>query len=214
MRTGGNMLMKMAKELEEETGLQPYVHFAPPCSTYSQARFPKIRSSSHPGGLPTQEVTAHDRAVLKYANTVTRNTFAVMSELSDAGYMVSLEQPAINLMLKHNIFKSWAHKSGTVPVIVDDGQFGMPYRKRTAVWCAPGPLLAGLERKGPGCSGGHQHAASLSSWDRKHERRAPTSHGCSAYPAQLCTEWVRVFNRFNSPDGATTGACTLIGARG
>ena len=31
---GREMLMKMAKELEEETGLQPYVHFAPPCSTY------------------------------------------------------------------------------------------------------------------------------------------------------------------------------------
>ena len=30
---GREMLTKMAKELEEETGLQPYVHFAPPCST-------------------------------------------------------------------------------------------------------------------------------------------------------------------------------------
>ena len=151
---GREMLVKMAKELEEETGLQPYVHFAPPCSTYSQARFPKIRSSSHPGGLPAQELTAHDRTVLKYANTVTRSTFAVMSELSDAGYMVSLEQPASRLRLRLNIFKSWAHKSGAVLVIIDYCQFGMPYRKRTAVWCAPGPLLAGLDRKCPGFSGG------------------------------------------------------------
>ena len=101
---GRAMVMNMAEELEEETGLQPYVHFAPPCSTCSQAHFSKIRSSSHPGGLPAQELTAHDRTVLEYAHTVTRSTFAVMSELSDAGYMVSLEQPAHNLMLRLNIF--------------------------------------------------------------------------------------------------------------
>ena len=123
---------------------------------------------------------------------ITKNTFETMLALSLEGFPVSLEQPSTSLMLKLKIFKSWAHKCGASPVVMDYCQYGMPYRKRTVLWTAPGAFLQGLARK---CPGNHEHAASLSGWSVQRERCVPTSRGCSAYPPMLCAEWVRVFGQ-------------------
>jgi len=177
-------------------GKSPYIHFAPPCSTYSAARYPKIRSVAHPGGLPSRQLTQHDRNILKYSNNITASTFKLMTEFTQQGFPVSIEQPASSLMLRLKSFKGWAAQSGASPVLVDYCQFGMPYRKRTVLWTSPAGLLAGLERRCPGLSDEHRHECSLSGWDRNKNRRLSTSLGCSAYPEQLCQEWVREFNTF------------------
>ena len=189
--SGNNIVMDVVCKLEAETGLKPYIHFAPPCSTYSQARYPRIRSSACPGGLPASQLTAHDRDVLKYANKITKNTFHAMRELSRKGYPVTLEQPSGSLMLKVKLFKTWACESGALPTVLDYCQFGMLYRKRTCLWSSPGAFLTGLARK---CPGNHKHKATLSGWSVNKESRCPTSRGCSAYPPQLCDEWARVFS--------------------
>ena len=175
-------------------GTLPYIHFAPPCSTYSQARYPKIRSTSNPQGLPANQLTQHDKNILKHANKITANTFKLMTELTQQGFPVSIEQPASSLMLRLKSFKGWAAQSGASPVLVDYCQFGMAYRKRTVLWTSPAGFLAGLERRCPGLSDDHQHQSSLSGWDKNKDRRLATSLGCSAYPGRLCREWVRVFN--------------------
>ena len=69
--SGQVLLLRQLGLLERETGLKPYVHFAPPCNTYSQARYPRIRSVTHPHGLPPSVLTNHDKAVLKHANRIT-----------------------------------------------------------------------------------------------------------------------------------------------
>ena len=191
LKLGSHFVMDVISKLEAKTGLKPYIHFAPPCSTYSQARYPRIRSSACPGGLPASQLTAHDRTVLKYANKITHNTFHAMRELSRKGYPVTLEQPSGSLMLKLKIFKTWACESGAVPTVLDYCQFGMPYRKRTCLWSSPGAFLTGLARK---CPGNHDHKATLSGWSVHKESRCPTSRGCSAYPPELCDEWARVFS--------------------
>lgn len=189
---GIKLLMSKVQELEKKFGVRPYLHWAPPCSTYSQARFPKIRSSSKPNGLPSKELSAKDKRILKYANKITKNAFRTMLQLSRAGYMVSLEQPSTSLMLKVRDFKTWAHRSGAAPIIVDYCQFGMQYRKRTALWVSPAGFLDALSRK---CPGNHVHASSLSGWSFNKASRVATSKGCSAYPPELCSEWVRVFEQ-------------------
>ena len=98
LKLGSHFVMDVISKLEAKTGLKPYIHFAPPCSTYSQARYPRIRSSACPGGLLASQLTAHDRTVLKYANKITHNTFHAMRELSRKGYPVTLEQPSGSLM--------------------------------------------------------------------------------------------------------------------
>jgi hypothetical protein len=194
---GLDLVRQKIHDLAAAGGKLPYIHFAPPCSTYSQARYPKIRSTSNPQGLPAKQLTQHDRNILRHANKITANTFKLMTELTQQGFPVSIEQPASSMTLRLKSFKGWAAQSGASPVLVDYcRQFGMPYRKRTVLWTSPAGLLAGLERRCPGLSDEHRHECSLSGWDMNENRRLSTSLGCSAYPELLCQEWVREFNTF------------------
>ena len=131
--SAAELLMRQLCQMSRETGLKPYVHFTPSCSTYSQARFPRIRSVSHPSGMPSGALTKHDRGVLNHANRITRNTFGIMVALHVEGHigMVSLEQPSTSLMFRTKEFRSWACKSGAAPINVDYCMRGMPCRKRT-----------------------------------------------------------------------------------
>lgn len=188
--SGIKLLKETVAALTLETGMRPYIHFAPPCSTYSMARFPKIRSSTHPSGLPGKLLDSHNKEILAHANRITINTFRVMTELFHDKCLVSLEQPSTSLMLKTKEFKSWASQSGAASITVDYCMFGMPYRKRTSVWTSPPGFLDKLERK---CPGDHIHERTLSGWSYNKGSRLPTSHGCSAYPEQLCAAWCRAF---------------------
>ena len=82
---GRNILMNKIKDFEAQFGWKPYVHFAPPCSTYSQARYPKIRSKSHPAGLHARQLPFHSRKALKHANKTTQNPRHMMTDLSNTG---------------------------------------------------------------------------------------------------------------------------------
>ncbi|CAE7383616.1 unnamed protein product, partial [Symbiodinium sp. CCMP2456] len=74
-----------------------YIHLAPPCNTFSQARWPKIRSKQYPAGLPN--VTHKQRHQLHVANKIVQNTVAIADALITGGKMVSIENPASSLFL-------------------------------------------------------------------------------------------------------------------
>ena len=166
----------------------PVVHFAPPCSTYSQARLPRLRSADRPRGLPGEQLTQDQKALLKYANRVTANVFKLMRGLAADGVPHCFEQPVSSMMLKDKAFRSWASQWGAQRVVVDQCQFGRPYRKRTVIWGVPSGLLDGL---GKTCTCRQRHVVTLSRWGEC-DRNMATNQGSSAYPRELCEQWRRV----------------------
>ncbi len=187
-----NMLRAKVLQFEASSGMKPYLHFAPPCCTYTRCRYPSIRSSEYPHGLPPSQLSMKDKTVLKLANRITEHAFALMMEHSMAGCWVSLEQPHTSLLLKERCFLRWAARTGVAPTILDYCQFGMPYRKRTVLW-GPTGVLTDLGRRCPGLSDTHSHPQTLSNWGEK-SKNLDTALGSSEYPQTLCEEWVRVVN--------------------
>jgi hypothetical protein len=68
-----------------------YVHMAPPCNSFSSARYPRIRSRDYPHGLP--QASESDQNVLQLSNDIVRNTFQMATELHQLGAVVSIENP-------------------------------------------------------------------------------------------------------------------------
>ncbi len=165
---GLTALEQAVRRLDKQTSLSTYVHFAPPCSAYSQARWPHLRR----------------------ANRITRNTFAAMRKLSDSGHPVSVEQPSGSVMWKTRDFKCWAARSGAAPVTTDYCQYGADYRKRTVLWVSPAGMLDDIARKCPGVSDSHKHPRMLSHWGADRSTRTRTGDSnCAAYPPALCRAW-------------------------
>ena len=166
-------------------GKPPAVHLAPPCCTYSMARWPRLRSSARPRGLPAALLTPDQKKVVKYSNRISKNAFVLMNKLAAGGVPHCFEQPVGSLLMKDLDFKSWASRWGAQRAVIDQCQFGRPYRKRTVIWGVPSGLLDGLARI---CPGDHVHTATLSGWGSR-DRNQPTNQGSSAYPVRLCAEW-------------------------
>ena len=156
------------------------------------ARYPKIRSRDHPRGLPARQLSTKDKEVLRRANRVTDCALKLMTEFSLEGHLVSIEQPAGSLLFKDPGFLKWASRSGAVPTVVDYCMYGMPYRKRTALWGPPSLGLSQLARRCPGVSSKHKRPKTLSGWGQKKKCLA-TWKGCAAYPPQLCQALAGLF---------------------
>jgi hypothetical protein len=185
LNAGGALLLRQCATMIRVTRNKPVVHFAPPCCTYSVARFPKIRAKEYPHGLPANVLNPLEKRTLMYANRVTANTTKIMKVLSGFGIPVHFEQPLGSLMQRERCFRSWAASSGAAKCVVDYCCFGAPFRKSTALWSSPPWLLAGLEQR---CPGDHEHEVTLSRWGAK-DRNLATGNGSSAYPVQLCRAW-------------------------
>ena len=136
-------------------------------------------------------MTPPQKSLVRHANKITKHAFVLMQRLADDGIPHTLEQPVGSLMLKDIAFRSWASRSGAQRVIIDQCQFGRPYRKRTAIWGAPSGLLDGLART---CPGDHVHTVTLSGWGSA-DRNEATNRGSSEYPEPLCQEWRRIMLR-------------------
>ena len=178
LASGIHLVMEKVWKVEVETGLKPYIHFAPPCATKPQ--YQRIRSLDCTDGLFASQLIAQERNVLECARMITHHTLHVIRELSRKGYPVTLEQPSGSPMFKLKVFKIWVSESGAVPTIVDYCQFGTVNRNRTCLWSCPGASLKGLARK---CPGKHKHRGTGS-----------TYRACSGKPLQLCDEWARLFS--------------------
>eukprot|EP00930_Biecheleria_cincta_P005055 TRINITY_DN10597_c0_g1_i2.p1 TRINITY_DN10597_c0_g1~~TRINITY_DN10597_c0_g1_i2.p1 ORF type:complete len:298 (+),score=27.00 TRINITY_DN10597_c0_g1_i2:49-942(+) len=167
-----------------------YVHSAPPCNTYSSARWPRIRSAEFPEGLPN--LGADDQATIDLANHVTANTFRMMDDLQDAGIEVSVENPQRSLLWRTQAFRNWQQARNPQRVRYDNCQYGKPYKKSTTLW-VPGDFLDSLEMH---CRCSEPHTI-LSGWaDRTDTTRQNTStRGSQEYPKRLCTAWAKCVER-------------------
>jgi hypothetical protein len=87
----GNMVLNRA--LKNNT---VYGHLAPPCNTYTRARWPKLRSKEYPEGVPG--LSDGDQAVVDIANRITQNTFQLATDLMANGVQVSIENPQTSLL--------------------------------------------------------------------------------------------------------------------
>ena len=76
-----------------------YVHVAVPCNTYSPARWPKLRSTTYPDGVPGALSNCDDSETLRVSNSVTHNALTMADRLMSRGVAVSVENPAASLFL-------------------------------------------------------------------------------------------------------------------
>eukprot|EP00933_Yihiella_yeosuensis_P079700 TRINITY_DN9304_c0_g1_i3.p1 TRINITY_DN9304_c0_g1~~TRINITY_DN9304_c0_g1_i3.p1 ORF type:complete len:195 (+),score=22.14 TRINITY_DN9304_c0_g1_i3:204-788(+) len=89
------MIYKMVSGSE-----RPYVHFAIPCCSYSNARFLKIRSKEYLEGKPNLD--AKDQRVVETSNLISDNAIALATHLADDGCLVSIENPTSSLTSAYN----------------------------------------------------------------------------------------------------------------
>ncbi|CAL1167420.1 unnamed protein product, partial [Cladocopium goreaui] len=89
-------ILKLAKSLRCE-----YVHLAPPCNTYSAARYPKIRTKKHPDGIPG--LKKKDRDLIKTSTLISDNVWDMVEKLSVKGTYISVENPLTSLQLGHDV---------------------------------------------------------------------------------------------------------------
>ena len=173
---------------------EDYNHYAPPCSTYSSCRFPKIRSSSFPEGL--RGLCKRDRQLLTKANRITNNVMRLLLGHCEVGHAWSIENPAGSLLWKTRAWRRVLRVAKPSKATVNYCQFGMPYRKRTTIFTwSPGDKTFCLAELAVPCTC-KKHAQTLSSWDRNTSRRLPTKGGSAAYPPALCKAWARAVVKY------------------
>ncbi len=111
-----------------------YVHLAPPCSTFSIARTPPIRSRQCPFGLPG------------LGNRLARFSLQVLKVCLRMEIACTLEQPQSSWMLRLPPFWNFRRRTGVPEVTLDFCMYGEMWRKRTTI-IAVRLDLAGLHRR-------------------------------------------------------------------
>ena len=166
-----------------------YVHFAPPCNTFSIARHPKVRSKLHPEGIPELESSlAHLAPGVALGNIIAKHTIHMMQVCCEESIPCSIENPASSFLFKLPAFKWWADLWLADQTILDYCQYGELYRKRTAIFSwAPGSKAGFMRGVAACCRGDHQHIH-LSGW-KQEGVPCRTTKGSAAYPKLLCKKW-------------------------
>lgn len=170
-----------------------YIHMAPPCSTFSNARHPKLRSKAEPNGK--SDLSERDRTIVKYHNSLLNNTFKLANMCAENGVALSLENPNSSIMWHTRVFKVFEQTWNPRMIIMDYCSYGEKYKKRTKlmVW-APGDKKSFLDPLNKLCDGTHKHQQ-LSGWRNMNNNdnaiMVPTK-GTPPYPLKLCTEWAEL----------------------
>ncbi|CAE7226915.1 unnamed protein product [Symbiodinium microadriaticum] len=117
-----------------------YAHFAPPCNSYSIARWPKLRSKDYPEGLPASKSkkpkSRHQQAELCLANRIVNNTADMMDDLMARGVPCSLENPNSSLPLGQAVANAIYQVYSQSPVMRPSelrSWYGCEYKKRTVM---------------------------------------------------------------------------------
>ena len=162
-----------------------YVHCGAPCTTFSIARHPALRSRAQPMGFDPQDPTT------ALGNAVLLRSLVVLLALYVSGLHGSHEHPA-------TAYSWWAEPvqrlfamPGNETVEFSACMYGAPYRKDTRLGVVRCPQLRALERR---CV------------HKKHELRLEGGHTqrAAAYHADLCTEWARVLAAARREDSDPT----------
>ena len=169
-----------------------YVHFATPCNTYSQARYPRVRSKEFPSGKP--DLKPPDKLLVDKSNVCTRHSFDLITFCVDNNIAWSIENPSTSLLWSTRGWQAIQKSIDLQMILVDYCRYGEPYRKRTFfyAWNPYGQhFLDGMARTCPGLSTTHTHK-NLSGWGTKASNNIPTRDGSAAYPDELCKTWARL----------------------
>jgi hypothetical protein len=131
-----------------------WVHFAPPCSTFSTARrvdrkgaAPPLRSAEEPLGMSDVDSKYKDR--LKEANRCAIHTAKLARLCVRMGVFFSVENPAKSLLWQLSGYKALMQLKTVEFVEGDQCPLGSIYKKATG-WCTNAPFLAGLGQRCPG----------------------------------------------------------------
>ena len=146
-----------------------YLHVGPPCTTFSLARKPALRSKRVPYGFDAKEPkTVEGNRLFLRCLTLLRLQFL-------AGHPGSLEHPATSLA---RYLPPMLRASGVWldPVKLSMCQWGAPWRKDTHFHVVNAPFMSEL---GVCCAGGHDHVVLSGSNTSK----------AAEYPAALCRKW-------------------------
>ena len=102
-----------------------------PCTTFSAARRPPLRSSSFPLGLPG--LSAKDAAAVNVGNQLLEFSFKIIRLCIQYNCPVALENPHTSVLWQVPAIKRLLSHSCCTEVVLDYCQYGMPWRKRTRI---------------------------------------------------------------------------------
>ena len=124
------------------------IFIAPPCSTWSSARWKPWRSWDHIYGLP--DLTSEQRSAVHMGNLTLASCRRIIRSCLYFGVPIAMENPATSQMWQEPVLNRLIHHRLAKHVVFDQCCFGTKWRKRTRVvgWHVGSPL--GLRRL---CSG-------------------------------------------------------------
>jgi len=178
------------------------LHFGTPCRTWSQARWPPLRSNRYLlSGLPN--LTAAQRALVREGNELSRPAFVLMNLASLLGALVSVENPASSRLWLHPAMLRWLADYKGIRTTTVYCAWGKPYMKPTAI-ASNFHELSAVHRV---CTRDHVHTV----------LRGTNSDGvfltalASAYPMPLCEAWADCIVRAHIRCATETrfGACNF-----
>ena len=180
------------------------VHLGPPCSTFSRARLPSLRSNGHPWGIPG--LSKKEKEIVNDGSLMCLVAVEVAKRCLEAGVGFSLENPATSMMWVFPPMQEFLEKAGVIVVTLDYCQFGEEWRTSTKIMTNV-PELIDLGRR---CSGRgvcsrtrlpHQVLRGMAPCG------LPWTRVACAYPKEMCKCFAElILHRAPGQAGPSTGA--------
>lgn len=169
------------------------VHLAPPCTTWSIARHPMVRSRKWLWGLP--HLAGKARAQVLSANRVIKNVLTLIDWLIVNNVPCSVENPQSSRLFLLPFFRLHIAAERLKPVVCHFCQFGEAWRKATTFLCGGLSNTGALALKCSGrngiCSRTQRRHIALSGTHP--ERRIPWTKVAEPYPVQLCSTLAGIY---------------------
>jgi hypothetical protein len=167
-----------------DTGIVKAVHVAPPCSSWSRARIPALRSRHFLYGLPYLQ--AHQQQLVLEANKLTLHALLVVKSCVIKGIITTIENPQSSMLWD---LPDWKQEllAGYTDVDLDQCQFGAAWRKPTKWRCFNLFNVSGLALKctsSPVCSASGKEHVILRG--RCPGSNIPWTRVAQSYPFKLC----------------------------
>lgn len=118
-----------------------------PCTTWSVARRPALRSKAYVWGLPGLNASEQDQ--IRNGNATVRAAVCVLREFLRSGIPAVAENPLSSLAWQLPLFVHSAQSPGVRNVSFDFCAFGTPWKKPTRLWSAH----CHIEQLGKQCGG-------------------------------------------------------------
>ena len=167
---------------------------APPCTTYSIAQRPALRSKDHLVGKPGLDERGQQRVAT--ADRLTKLLVDILVIAASLKIPWMIENPQTSLLWSMPWVSSLAKSDSVQTVVLDQCAFGVPWNKPTRLLAS---RLAALEKLGRRCRPyGVPRLCSHTS--RPHTILSGQSHGkcktfhAAAFPEDLCSELAKRFS--------------------